>query len=128
MAVILVLIYNDQTENIDFSAALNDYCCIFDEICKVVKETFNLNNLLDNYNMVYFDQAYNLWINFNIHVTKHISQIIRRPTSRTLKIRVEQRQRNTVTSFIRKNTVDEVNFKPTKGDSKSFPLVIRIRL
>jgi len=122
----LILIYNDRTATIDFIAAFNDYCCIFDEICKVIKETFNLSNLLSDYHMVYYDPSYNLWINFNIHVTKRITQVIRESTSKTLKIRVEQCQKNISTLFAKKKTIDKVEPKPIEDGSKLFFVFISI--
>jgi hypothetical protein len=123
----LILIYNDQTETIDFTVTSNNvYCSIFDEICKVIIEKFNLSNLLSDYRMVYYDPLYDLWIGFNIHVTKRITEVIRHSTSKTLKIRIEQRQRNIFTSFVKEKTIDKVESKPTEDGSKRFFFFIRI--
>jgi len=116
----LIIIYNNQTETIDFQAAFDDYCCIFDEICKIIMEIFNLSNLLSDYRMVYYDPLYDLWMGFNIHVTKRITEVIRYSTSKTLQIRIEQLPRNISTSLITKKTIEKVEFKPIENGSQFF--------
>lgn len=116
----LILVYNSRTETIEFKAAFNEYCCIFDEICGVIMETFNLSNLLCDYHLVYNDPLYGLWINFNIHVTKRITELIRYSSSKTLQIRIERRQRKVTKPFLEKKIIDNVKFKATENDSKLF--------
>ena len=122
----LILIYNDRTETIEFLSAFDEYCSIFDEICNVIMETFNLTNLLSDYYIVYYDSSYGLWINFNIHVTKRITELIRYSSSKTLKIRIERRQRNTPKSFVEKKIIDTVKSKATENDSKLLFLIFLI--
>ncbi|UJR23593.1 hypothetical protein I4U23_026582 [Adineta vaga] len=102
----LILNFNDRTETVDFPAAFDDYCCLFDEICKIITEIFNLTDLQCDYLLVYYDPLYNLWINLNIHVTKRITNLIRQSSSRTLKIRIERRRKNHATTAIETNTID----------------------
>jgi hypothetical protein len=116
----LILIYNDRTETIEFLAAFDEYCCLFDEICRIIIETFNLSNLSSDYHMVYYDPSFSLWINFNIHVTKRITELIRYSTSKTLKIRIERRQRNTTTLFLEKTNINKVKSNTTEDVRKFF--------
>jgi hypothetical protein len=122
----LILIYNNQTKVIEFMSAFDEYCCLFDEICKTIMETFNLSNLLIDYRMVYFDASYGSWINFNIHVTKRITEIIRHSTLQKLKIRIEQYQRNNTRAFIQKTFVDKADSTTTEDNSKLFSFLINI--
>jgi hypothetical protein len=115
----LDLTYNARTEKIEFLTAFDEYCCLFDEICKVIMETFDLSDLLRDYRLVYFDYAYNLWINLNIHVTKRITEIIRHSSLNTLKIRIERHQRN-ITNKVESTTIED--------DSKLLSLFINITM
>jgi hypothetical protein len=114
----LILIYADQTVKIGFSAAFDDLCCIFDEICQVITETFNLSNFLTDYHMQYYDPLYDLWINLNIHVTKRITYIIRQSSLKSLKIRIKQCERSTSTSSIKTKIIDKIESKSNEDSSK----------
>lgn len=114
----LVLTCKDRTETIEFLAAFDEYCCIFDEICRVIMETFDLHDLSMNYHMKYYDPSYNIWINFNIHVTKRISEILRRSPKKILKIRIEQRRTNHNRSLIPEQIVDPMEIDSPVDDSK----------
>jgi hypothetical protein len=103
---------------IDFIAAFDEYCCIFDEICNVIMETFHLNNLLNEYDMVYYDPSYNLWIGFNIHVTKRITEVIRHSTSKTLKIRIERCRRPIPSLYLKRKTIADIDCKTREDCSK----------
>ena len=51
----LILTYNDQTVPVEFPRAFDEYCCLFDEICKTIIDTFQLNNLICDYHLTYYD-------------------------------------------------------------------------
>ncbi|CAF0730110.1 unnamed protein product [Adineta steineri] len=105
----LILIYNGRTETIESLATFNEYCCIYDEICKLIIEKFHLSNLTSDYHMTYYDSPYGLWINFNFHVTKRIIELIRNSLFKTLKIRIEERrQRNITRPLVEKKIIDNI--------------------
>ena len=116
----LVLIYNDRTEVIEFTAASDEYCCIFDEICGIIMNTFDLSNLLCDYHMAFHDVAYGVWINFNVHVTKRITELLRDSVLKKLKIRIERLQRNAIPSF------NKVESRATENRGKLFSLIINV--
>ncbi|CAF1634218.1 unnamed protein product [Adineta ricciae] len=95
----LILIHNDQTVPVELPRALDEYCCLFDEICKTIISTFKLNNLICDYHLTYYDPLYKLWINLNIHVTKRITEILRESSAKTLKIQIQRRQNLTTYSI-----------------------------
>jgi hypothetical protein len=83
-------------------------------------ESFNLSNLSSDYHMVYYDPSFSLWINFNIHATKRITELIRYSTSKSLKIRIERRRRNTTTLFLEKTNINKVKSNTTEDVRKFF--------
>ena len=114
----LMLIHNDQTVPVEFPRALDEYCCLFDEICKIIIETFKLNNLVCDYHLTYYDPLYKLWINLNIHVTKRITEILRESSAKILKIQIQHRRQNPTTYSTKTKTYDDTLSRINHDDSK----------
>jgi hypothetical protein len=114
----IVVHFNNQSETIKLDAAFNDYCCTYEEVCAVIRKQFHFKNSLSEYHMVYYDPSYSTWVNFNIHVSNRVTELLRYSSSNTVQIRIEYKPTKTLTPFKKKQITEKSDLRITDNISK----------
>jgi hypothetical protein len=118
----IVVHFENRSETIKLDAAFNDYCCIFEETCEVIRKHFGLKNSLSEYHMVYYDPSYSTWINFNIYVSNRVTELLRYSSSNTVQIRVEYQPKDISMTLRQKENLRKLDTDRTEDTSKLFYL------
>jgi hypothetical protein len=110
--------FNNQSETKRLYVALSDYCCAYEETCAVIRRQFDVENSLSDYNMAYYDPSYSTWVNFNIHVSNRITELLRYSSSNIVEIRLDEKPKNSLPSFIKKEVSEKPNLQTANKFSK----------
>jgi len=118
----IVVHFENRSETIKLDAAFNDYCCIFEETRQIIQKHYDLKNSLSEYYMVYYDPSYSTWINFNIHVSNRVTELLRYSSSNTVQIRLEYQPKNISMLLREKENLGKLDTDITEDTSKLFYL------